>query len=65
MRAAAVFRGLGRSPNTGSLELENAGVETKRGRIVSNAQMQTNASHIFAGGDCTGPHEIVHLAVQQ
>ena len=65
VRAEAVFHGLGRSPNTGSLELENAGVETKRGRIVSNAQMQTNASHIFAGGDCTGPHEIVHLAVQQ
>jgi hypothetical protein len=27
--------------------------------------MQTSAPHIFAGGDCTGPHEIVHLAIQQ
>jgi pyruvate/2-oxoglutarate dehydrogenase complex dihydrolipoamide dehydrogenase (E3) component len=27
--------------------------------------MQTSASHIYAAGDCTGPHEIVHLAVQQ
>lgn len=64
-RAEAVFHGLGRSPNTEALALENAGVTTKRGRVVSNAQMQTSAPHIFAGGDCTGPHEIVHLAVQQ
>jgi pyruvate/2-oxoglutarate dehydrogenase complex dihydrolipoamide dehydrogenase (E3) component len=27
--------------------------------------MQTSAPHIYAAGDCTGPHEIVHLAVQQ
>ncbi len=27
--------------------------------------MQTSASHIYAAGDCTGPHEIVHIAIQQ
>ena len=27
--------------------------------------MQSSAPHIFAAGDCTGPHEIVHLAIQQ
>ena len=27
--------------------------------------MQTSAPHIYAAGDCTGPHEIVHLAVEQ
>ena len=27
--------------------------------------MQTSAPHIFAAGDCTGPHEIVHIAVTQ
>ncbi|MDP7292261.1 MAG: FAD-dependent oxidoreductase, partial [Verrucomicrobiota bacterium] len=50
---------------TGSLALENAGVETERGRILCDAHMRTSAPHIFAGGDCTGPHEIVHIAVQQ
>jgi len=65
VRAEAVFHGLGRSPNTESLGLENAGVETKQGSIYSDARMQTSAPHIFTGGDCTGPHEIVHLAVQQ
>ena len=60
-----VFHGLGRSSNTETLSLENAGVETARGRIISSPQMQTSMPHIFAGGDCTGPHEIVHIAVQQ
>ena len=65
VRAEAVFHGLGRSPNIGSLALENGGVETERGRILCDAHMRTSAPHIFAGGDCTGPHEIVHLAIQQ
>jgi pyruvate/2-oxoglutarate dehydrogenase complex dihydrolipoamide dehydrogenase (E3) component len=38
---------------------------SERGRIVANEFMQTSAPHIYAAGDCTGPHEIVHLAVQQ
>ncbi len=64
-RAEAVFHGLGRSPNTGPLALENAGVETDNGRILCNTQMQTRTPHIYAGGDCAGPHEIVHIAIQQ
>ncbi|MGH7975877.1 MAG: dihydrolipoyl dehydrogenase [Limisphaerales bacterium] len=56
---------LGRIPNTASLSLENAGVKIERGRIIANSKMQTSAPHIFAAGDCTGPHEIVHIAVQQ
>jgi pyruvate/2-oxoglutarate dehydrogenase complex dihydrolipoamide dehydrogenase (E3) component len=36
-----------------------------RGRIVTNAAMQTSAAHIYAAGDCTGPHQIVHIAVEQ
>jgi pyruvate/2-oxoglutarate dehydrogenase complex dihydrolipoamide dehydrogenase (E3) component len=65
VRAEAVFHGLGRSPNTGSLALENGVVETDNGRILCDAHMRTSAPHIFAGGDCTGPYEIVHLAIQQ
>ena len=65
VQAEMVFHGLGRSSNTETLSLENAGVETERGRIISSPQMQTSMPHIFAGGDCTGPHEIVHIAVQQ
>jgi pyruvate/2-oxoglutarate dehydrogenase complex dihydrolipoamide dehydrogenase (E3) component len=56
---------LGRMPNTASLDLTKAGVATDGGRIESNDFLQASAPHIYAAGDCTGPHEIVHLAVQQ
>ena len=45
--------------------MENAGVQVEHGRITTNAQMQTTAPHIYAAGDCTGLHEIVHIAIQQ
>ena len=64
--AESVLLALGRSPNTAGLALENAGVETDRsGRIEVNARQQSSAPHIYAAGDCCGPHEIVHLAVNQ
>ncbi len=63
--AEEILFALGRVPNTASLDLENAGVKTDNGRIITNELMQTSVPHIFAGGDCTGPHEIVHIAVQQ
>ena len=63
--AEEILFALGRVPNTRSLGLDRAGVATDRGRIVANDLMQTSAPHIYAAGDCTGPHEIVHLAVQQ
>lgn len=64
--AEEIFHGLGRSPNTAGLKLSAAGVTLAAGgRIVTDAQMRTAAPHIFAAGDCAGPHEIVHLAIQQ
>ena len=65
VEAQEIFMALGRSPNTAGLGLEKAGVSTAQGRIVCNARMQSSAPHIFAAGDCAGPHEIVHLAVRQ
>jgi pyruvate/2-oxoglutarate dehydrogenase complex dihydrolipoamide dehydrogenase (E3) component len=63
--AEEIFFALGRVPNTAALNLEAAGVTTEYGRIVTNAEMQTSAGHIYAVGDCTGPHELVHIAIQQ
>lgn len=65
VEAEEILLALGRSPNTAELGLDNAGVEMENGRIVTNARMRTSAPHIYAAGDCTGPHEIVHLAIQQ
>lgn len=56
---------LGRMPNTAGLDLANAGVRLENGRIWADAGMRTSAPHIFAAGDCTGPHEIVHVAIRQ
>jgi pyruvate/2-oxoglutarate dehydrogenase complex dihydrolipoamide dehydrogenase (E3) component len=65
-RAAHCFNALGRVPNTGSLGLDAAGVKTRPdGQIVINRWQQTSAPHIYAAGDCSGPHEIVHIAISQ
>jgi pyruvate/2-oxoglutarate dehydrogenase complex dihydrolipoamide dehydrogenase (E3) component len=63
--AEEVFYALGRVPNTDSLNLDKIGVTTDCRRIVTNHFMQSNLPHIYAVGDCTGQHEIVHIAVQQ
>jgi pyruvate/2-oxoglutarate dehydrogenase complex dihydrolipoamide dehydrogenase (E3) component len=63
--AEEILYALGRVPDTASLQLHKAGVKTDDGRIVANQRMQTTAPHIFAAGDCTGPHEIVHIAIHQ
>ena len=63
--AEEVLFAMGRTANTDSLRLDRAEVAMKSGRIVANDRMQTSAPHIYAAGDCTGPHEIVHLAVLQ
>ena len=66
IEAEEIFFALGRSPNTASLRLQNAGVETEpNGRIHTNQYQQTSVPNIFAAGDCCGPHEIVHIAIQQ
>jgi dihydrolipoamide dehydrogenase len=65
VEAETVLYALGRTPNTTRLGLENAGVKTEGTRIISNTGMRTSAPHIYAAGDCTGPHEIVHIAVTQ
>jgi dihydrolipoamide dehydrogenase len=63
--AEEILFALGRVANIASLDLPKAGVVTEDGRIVTDKQMRTNVPHIFAAGDCTGPHEIVHVAIQQ
>jgi len=65
-RAEHLFNALGRIPNTSGLNLQAAGVRTEAsGRIPTNRWQQTSAHHVYAAGDCCGPHEIVHIAIQQ
>jgi pyruvate/2-oxoglutarate dehydrogenase complex dihydrolipoamide dehydrogenase (E3) component len=65
VRGEDILFALGRVPNIASLGLESIGVRIQDRRIVTNAHMQTSLPHIYAAGDCTGPHEIVHIAIQQ
>jgi pyruvate/2-oxoglutarate dehydrogenase complex dihydrolipoamide dehydrogenase (E3) component len=65
VRAEAIFYGLGRVPNLRPLDLARAGVKVEYERIVTNRKMQTSVPHIYAAGDCTGLHAIVHIAIQQ
>ena len=61
-----VFNALGRAPTTGGLDLVRAGVQVlPSGHIRTDLWQRSNVPHILAAGDCSGPHEIVHLAVLQ
>ena len=65
-RAEHLFNALGREPNTAGLDLAAAGVRTRpHGQVVINRWQQTSVPHIYAAGDCSGPFEIVHVAIQQ
>jgi dihydrolipoamide dehydrogenase len=65
IQADEVFYALGRIPNIRSLGLDKLSVQVEYERIVTNERMQTSVPHIYAAGDCTGLHEIVHIAIQQ
>lgn len=65
-RAQHLFNALGRVPNTGTLDLSAAGVQSRiTGQIAINRWQQTSVPHIYAAGDCSGPAEVVHIAIQQ
>jgi pyruvate/2-oxoglutarate dehydrogenase complex dihydrolipoamide dehydrogenase (E3) component len=65
-RAAHLFNALGREPATAGLGLDAAGVKTgPNGRVLINRWQQTSAPHIYAAGDCSGPADIVHIAIAQ
>ena len=65
VEAEEIFFGLGRVPNIDRLDLESATVAAPLETILTDAHLQTNVPHIYAVGDCTGPYEIVHIAIQQ
>ncbi len=53
----------GRKPNTDTLQLDKAGIETGvRGAIVINDHLRTSAEHIYATGDCTNQPQFVYVA---
>lgn len=55
--------GVGRQPNTGSLNLQAAGIKTDdRGYIQVNDFLETNVEGVFALGDCNGKGAFTHTS---
>jgi len=61
-----VLVSVGRSPYTEGLGLENAGIETdERGRIKTNAHLQTNVTNVYAIGDVVAGAMLAHKAEEE
>ncbi|MCP5539510.1 MAG: NAD(P)/FAD-dependent oxidoreductase [Akkermansiaceae bacterium] len=62
-----ILYALGRKPALEGLDLDAAGIHlAATGHIaVDSGMASTSQPHVFAAGDAAGPHEIVHIAIQQ
>ena len=61
-----VLVSVGRRPYTDGLALEKAGVELdERGRVKTNAHLQTNVSNIYAIGDVVAGAMLAHKASEE
>lgn len=63
--AEEILYALGRIPAAEKLNLAAAGVALKGNAVGTGLTLQTSRKHIFAVGDLTGPHEVVHTAITQ
>ena len=62
LRADRLLVAVGRTPNTDRLNLESIGVETDRGSVIVNEQLETRVPGIYASGDCTNQPQFVYVA---
>ena len=61
--AEKVLVAIGRRANTASLNLDAAGLNNDRGRIIVNDKMETNVPGVYAIGDCVfGKAQLAHTA---
>ncbi|MCI8386997.1 MAG: dihydrolipoyl dehydrogenase [Clostridiales bacterium] len=63
--ADCVLCAVGRRANTAGIGLENIGVLTERGAIVTNEQGRTNISGVWAAGDVNGKSMLAHTAYRE
>ena len=60
-----ILYAMGRAPAVKGLNLEAAGISLEESKLHVAETMATSAPNIFAVGDTVGPHEVVHIAIQQ
>lgn len=63
--ADMVLMSVGRRPVTKDIGLESIGVHTERGAIVTDRQMATNVSNVYAAGDVNGRSMLAHTAYRE
>lgn len=56
---------MGRVPNIARLNLDAAGVKHETHVVPVDGHLRTSQPHIYAAGDATGRHFIVHVAIQE
>jgi pyruvate/2-oxoglutarate dehydrogenase complex dihydrolipoamide dehydrogenase (E3) component len=58
-----ILAALGRTPNTGGIGLETAGIEvTTKGHIRVNHRLETTTQNVWAMGECAGSPYFTHVA---
>ncbi|MDR2933172.1 MAG: dihydrolipoyl dehydrogenase [Oscillospiraceae bacterium] len=63
--ADKVLLSIGRAPNTQGLGLENIGVLTERGAVITDNSMRTNVPGVYAAGDVNGKSMLAHTAYRE
>ena len=62
IEADEILVSVGRQANTNGLNLEKAGVDLDRGRIVVDDYLRTTNKKIYAAGDVNGKFQFTHMA---
>ncbi len=65
VQADKVLVSIGRRASTQGLGLENIGVYTERGAVVTDSKMKTNISDVYAVGDVNGKSMLAHTAYRE
>lgn len=63
--ADKILVSVGRKPNFEGLGIENIGVKTERGAIVTDEKMRTNVEGIYAIGDVNGKYMLAHTGSEE
>ena len=65
LKCDKVLLSIGRRANTSGIGLENIGVITERGAVVTDEYMRTNIAEVYAAGDINGKSMLAHTAYRE
>ncbi len=65
VKADKVLLSIGRRPVTQGIGLENIGVATERGAIITDRYSKTNVAGVYAAGDVNGRMMLAHVAYRE